>query len=71
MTINWQFSDSDLAMVDTKNVEWKTAEAQKKAEWLTEQNLYDLHGTDLHRTEMLDKILQANLPECQLKRINN
>ena len=31
MTINWQFSDSDLAMVDTKNVEWKTAEAQKKA----------------------------------------
>ena len=32
VTINWQFSDSDLAMIDTKNVEWKTAEAQKKAE---------------------------------------
>ena len=32
VTINWQFSDSDLVMVDTKNVEWKTAETQKKAE---------------------------------------
>lgn len=32
VTINWQFSDSDLVVIDTKNVEWKTAEAQKKVE---------------------------------------
>ena len=32
VTINWQFSDSDLAMIDTKNAEWKAAEEQKKAE---------------------------------------
>lgn len=32
VTINWQFSDSDLAMIDTKNAEWRTTEEQKKAE---------------------------------------
>ena len=32
VTINWQFSDSDLAMIDTKNAEWRATEEQKKAE---------------------------------------
>ena len=64
MGIKFQLNIPSLAGIYGK-------EAQKKAEWLTEQNMYDLHGTDLHRAEMLDKILQANLPECQLKRINN
>ena len=64
MGIKFQLNIPSLAGIYGK-------EAQKKADWLTEQNMYDLYGTDLHRTEMLDKILQANLPECQLKRINN
>ena len=32
VTINWQFSYSDLAMIDTKNAEWRATEEQKKAE---------------------------------------
>ena len=64
MGIKFQLNIPSLAGIYGK-------EARKKSEWLTEQNMYDLHGTDLHRTEMLDRILQANLSECQLKRINN
>ena len=32
ITVNWQFSDYDLAMINAKNEAWKEAEAKKKAE---------------------------------------
>ena len=32
ITVNWQFSDYDLAMINAKNVVWKEAEAKKRAE---------------------------------------
>ena len=64
MGIKFQLNIPSLAGIYGK-------EARKKAEWLTEQNLYDLHGTDLHKLEMLDRLLQTNQSECQLKRLNN
>ena len=45
--------------------------AEVKVYLATEQNLYDLHGTDLHKLEMLDRLLQTSQSECQLKRVNN
>ena len=63
MGIKFQLNIPSLAGIYGK-------EAQKKAEWLTEQNMYDLHGTDLHRTEMLDKVLRADLAESQLKNVD-
>ncbi len=50
MGIKFQLNIPSLAGIYGK-------EAQKKAEWLTEQNLYDLKGMDLHKIGLLDHLI--------------
>ena len=52
MGIKFQLNIASLAGIYGK-------EAQKKADWLAEQNMYDLKGMDLHKIGLLDHLIYS------------